>query len=179
MQELWQLYSEQGESLEGKGAPKDVVFSKGLLHGAAHVWIWRDGIAGPEVLLQKRSATKRTWPSCYDISAAGHIDLGEEPLTAALREAKEEINLNIDQEDLHLISVVRANMPAGNDATENEFEWVYLLKLRDDAVLALQESEVASVAWVPLKEFETACLTETYVPHGDLYYRTLVQAIRA
>ncbi|HYH74595.1 MAG TPA: hypothetical protein VD735_01405 [Candidatus Saccharimonadales bacterium] len=76
MPELWQLYSEQGVALAGQGAPKDEVFTQGLLHGASHVWIWRTTPDGVAVLLQKRAVDKRTWPSRYDISAAGHIDLG-------------------------------------------------------------------------------------------------------
>lgn len=88
MDELWQLYDEQGRVLKDKGAKRDDVFGNGILHGASHVWIWRKDNGTLEILLQKRAPNKRTWPNRYDVSAAGHIDLGETPLDAALREAK-------------------------------------------------------------------------------------------
>ena len=124
LDELWQLYDEQGVALEDKGSAKDEVFSKGLLHGAAHVWIWRikDGI--PEVLLQKRAPNKRTWPNRYDISAAGHIDLGETPLDTALREANEEIGLNVTPDKLKHFGVHRAHLETENNQL--------VLKITDD-----------------------------------------------
>lgn len=177
--ELWQLYDEQGRPLTGKGETKNNVFTKGLLHGASHVWMWRMGDAGPEVLLQKRSATKRTWPNCYDISAAGHIDLGEDPLQAAVRETKEEIGLDITPDQLHHIGVHRAHMVAPTGDFENEFEWLYLLQLPSDNTFTMQEVEVASVEWKPLQEFkqETADNADDYVTHGDAYYARIVDEI--
>jgi len=40
MEELWQLFDENGQALQGQGATKDETFEKGLLHGASHIWIW-------------------------------------------------------------------------------------------------------------------------------------------
>ena len=109
MTELWQLYDEQGNALSGEGSTKEQVFSKGLLHGASHVWIWHRINDVYEVLLQKRAVNKRTWPNRYDISAAGHIDLGETPIAAALRETKEEIGLVINETDLKHIGIHNNN----------------------------------------------------------------------
>lgn len=103
MTELWQLYDEQGRPVIGKGSTKDDVFGKALLHGASHVWIWRHKGNKIQILLQKRAADKRTWPNYYDISAAGHIDLGEDPITAAVRETKEEIGHDVPDTDLRFI----------------------------------------------------------------------------
>lgn len=177
--ELWQLCDPQGRAIEGAGATKDEVFQKGLLHGAAHVWIWRAGQKNPEVLLQKRAADKRTWPSLYDISAAGHIDLGESPLTAALRETQEEIGLSIDETDLLFFSVQRMQIKTNGGAIENEFQWLYLYELKTDDNLALEQAEVSSVLWMPLPDFQQATTgsADGYVPHGDLYYATVCSAI--
>lgn len=177
--ELWQLYDEQGRPLAGKGETKNAVFTKGLLHGAAHVWMWRSGDNGPEVLLQKRAASKRTWPNCYDISAAGHIDLGEEPLDAAIRETKEEIGLDITEDQFKLIGVERAHMMAPTGDLENEFEWLYLLHIPNETVFTMQEIEVASVEWKPLGDFkqETTGQAVNYVTHGERYYTLVAEEI--
>ncbi len=179
MIEFWQLYDEQGRSINGLGATKDNVFSKGLLHGASHVWIWRKNNGNLEVLLQKRAANKRTWPNLYDISAAGHIDLGETPMAAALRETKEEIGLDINETSLKLISVQRAYMQAENNSIENEFQWLYILGLPNNTKFSIQKEEVASLEWKPLTDFKNEVLEKPslYVPHGNLYFKTVIQAL--
>lgn len=147
-----------------------------MLHGASHVWIWRTNNSQTEILLQKRSANKRTWPSRYDISAAGHIDLGEEPMTAALRETSEEIGLTIAENDLKLITVHRVHMAAGKGAIENEFEWVYILELQSELGFDLQKSEVASIEWKNIGVFrdELKHKPDDYVPHGALHNHSAI-----
>ena len=182
MEELWQLYDKQGRVLVGQGANKDDVFDKALLHGASHVWIWRKNDNVTEVLLQKRASNKRTWPNMYDISAAGHIDLGEEPIIAAIREADEEIGLKVEDKDLELIAVERRNIVAPNGATENEFCWVYILHLYMSDVFKLQESEVTSLSWKMLSEFKDETFNSSenqYVPHGSKYFNTVISAIES
>lgn len=179
MDEQWQLYNEQGEPISNAGALKEDIFNKGLLHGASHVWVWRIADNVPEVLFQKRSATKETWPNLYDISAAGHIDLGENQLIAALREASEEIGIEIASSDLSLISVERVYMTTDNGKIENEFQWIYLYRMDGDFDFNLQLEEVESLQWQSLEDFKKAIESEPdrYVPHGTLYFSTVIDAI--
>jgi isopentenyldiphosphate isomerase len=176
MDELWQLYDEQGRPLAGKGAVKADVFSRGLLHGAAHVWIWRLKHGKVEILVQKRAANKQTWPNRYDISAAGHIDLGEDPLEAAEREAKEEIDLTVRESRLRLAGIHRAYLTDG-DAIENEFQWLYTLQLSDDFDFKPQADEVESLIWISMGQFKSYYSSDQYVPHGKPYYETVIDAI--
>lgn len=179
MNELWQLYDEQGQSLSGEGGGKDDVFSKGLLHGASHVWIWRIKEGQREVLLQQRASDKRTWPNRFDISAAGHIDLGEKPLDAAIRETVEEIGLDIVGDELKLFCVHRTYLEAENGAIENEFQWLYSLELTGETDFTLQSTEVKLLKWVSLEQFKAENKGDQYVPHGELYYNTVVSAIES
>lgn len=181
MSELIQLYDEQGCAMAGKGGTKDDIFNKGLLHGAAHVWIWRQKDGEIEILLQKRASTKRTWPNLYDISAAGHIDLGEEPITAAMREAKEEIGLDIHGIDLRLIGIVRELLVTPTQEIENEFSWVYILQLKEDLSLNLRTIEVESVLWKDFKQFKTEVsrpeTVKSYVPHTPHYFESVLYGL--
>jgi 16S rRNA (adenine1518-N6/adenine1519-N6)-dimethyltransferase len=71
-------------------APRSVVHNKGHLHRATHIWLSRpDG----HVLIQLRSASKDRHPRTWDSSACGHVDSGEDYLTAARRECCEELGL--------------------------------------------------------------------------------------
>lgn len=182
MIELWQLYDDQGNPIKGKGAPKEDVYGKALLHAAAHVWIWRKTDRGIEVLLQKRALDKKTWPGRYDISAAGHIDLGEDPITAALREAKEEIGLTIDKKNLRFIGVDRRYLVAPDKSwTENEFNWLYLLELDATTTFKLEDGEVASLEWLSFTTMREEVATDPkgniYVPHGKVYYSLVFAAL--
>ena len=47
-----------------------------------------------ELLLQKRSQQKDSYPGCYDISSAGHSPAGVDFIPSALRELKEELGLD-------------------------------------------------------------------------------------
>lgn len=179
MDELWQLYDEQGQALRDKGGKRSDIFQNGLLHGGSHVWIWRKNNGTLDILLQKRAAAKQTWPNLYDISAAGHIDLGETPLEAARREAKEEIDLDIAAHELRLFGMHRICLKAENGAIENEFQWLYHLEITGKAGFNLEASEVESLLWMPLDQFSTDCTGSRYVPHGKLYYDTVVSAINA
>jgi len=180
MEELWQLYDEQGRVLVGQGTTWSDAYSKGLLHGASHVWIWRKKDNVVEVLLQKRAKDKNTWPNLFDISAAGHIDLGEEPLTASIRETIEEIGLTVDEKELKLAGVERRNLISPNGRIENEFNWVYTLELDQEVDFILQENEVTSLFWKKLSDFKDETLIRgisMYVPHGSQYFGLVISAI--
>lgn len=71
-------------------APRAIVHRDNLLHRAAHIWI-----INPQglILIQLRSAHKDLHPLTWDSSACGHLDSGEDYLTAAQRECMEELGL--------------------------------------------------------------------------------------
>ena len=177
MEELWQLYGEDAQPLTNLGATKNDALSRALLHGASHVWMWRirDGII--EVLLQKRASNKRTWPNKLDISAAGHIDLGETPLEVAIRETKEEIGIDVQGNDLKQFALHKTYLVAEDGSIENEFQWLYSIKIDGHQDFTLQESEVDSLRWVSLDEIQKNYKNDEYVPHGDEYYGKVLEAI--
>ena len=61
----------------------------GVCHRTAHVWIIREKDGRYQVLLQKRSADKDSFPGRFDTSSAGHIRAGDEPAESAVRELAE------------------------------------------------------------------------------------------
>ena len=81
-----------GEKKEKQQAHED-----GNFHRTAHVWIINDK---NEWLLQKRSANKKTHPNCWDISGAGHIKAGEAIIDGAIRQLKEELGIEITEDQV-------------------------------------------------------------------------------
>lgn len=150
--ELFDILNEDGTK-SGITRERGVTHCEGSLHPTVHIWIVREREKDVfEVLLQKRSAEKDSYPGCYDISSAGHVAAGEDILTSALREIKEELGLSVRPEDLEEIGVHRGKkeeMFRGRLFKDDEWSHVYLYrKPVDTEKLVLQESEVEAVAWM-------------------------------
>lgn len=125
--ELYDIYNISGE-LVGTQLPRRIVHRDGYWHKTIHLWVLNsDG----ELLLQKRSAGKDTNPNLWDISAAGHLDSGEDSLTAALRETREEIGLDLNEDEIKFLFTVRNEFEVdGEDGvSDREFQDVYLCDL--------------------------------------------------
>ena len=84
----------------GKVEDREIIHQEGLLHCTAHVWLLRKKNNQIEILLQKRSDAKDSFPGCYDISSAGHIPAGDSYFKSAKRELKEELGVEIDENEL-------------------------------------------------------------------------------
>jgi isopentenyl-diphosphate delta-isomerase type 1 len=100
-------------------APRREVHAKNLLHRAVHV-IVHD--AQGRVFLQRRSPGKDAFPGCWDDSCTGHLDAGEDYVTAARRELGEELGWH--DASLPLRHVVKL---AASAETGHEFIEIFLL----------------------------------------------------
>lgn len=49
-----------------------------------------------ELWIPRRTPHKRMFPGCLDMSVGGHVDSGEDYLTAFKRETREELNLDVE-----------------------------------------------------------------------------------
>lgn len=105
---------------------------------------------GDNVLLQKRSLNNPLYPGKWDNSAAGHVDDGEDYLTAAKRELFEEIGIDTDK--LTEIGKYYNSTKAGN-YTLNQFNTVYKY-VTNDTPNKLQEKEVSEVKWFSKSELK-------------------------
>lgn len=154
--ELFDILNEDG-SKTGVVKERGVAHREGALHGTVHIWIVRENDkSGYDVLLQKRSDNKDSYPGCYDISSAGHISAGDGVMESALREFEEELGLSAQPEQLELFGTTLVKFGttfAGKIFRDNEFsnDFVYRQPV-DIGKLKLQESEVAEVCWMDYEE---------------------------
>ena len=147
----------------------------GICHRTAHIWIVRDNNGKKEVLLQKRSMDKDSFPGRFDTSSAGHIQAGDGPLDSACREMNEELGIKAEPGNLEFIGKFRISYEKQfHDVLfkDNEVAFVYLYTDSVDIdSLVLQKEEVDAVEWFELNEVYEACLVHDQkfcVPMGGL-----------
>lgn len=106
--------------------------------------------AGNNVLLQKRSLNNPLYPDRWDNSAAGHVDDGEDYLTAAKRELFEEIGIKTND----LVEVGKYyNSTKADDYTLNQFNTVYKYVTKATPN-KLQKKEVSEVKWFSISDLK-------------------------
>ncbi len=59
-----------------------------------------------ELWIPRRTASKRMFPNCLDMSVGGHVERGEDYLSAFKRETLEELSLDVDALDWREIAVL-------------------------------------------------------------------------
>ena len=132
----------------GKVREKVQAHKDGNFHRTAHVWIMNDK---KELLLQKRSATKKSHPNCWDISGAGHIRAEESVIEGAIRELKEELGVEATEKDLKYIATIKSTKNPKN----MEFQYVYLLNCNKYIKeYIFEDNEVSEVKYVFYKDLE-------------------------
>lgn len=124
----------------------------GIRHATAHLWLVRGRGADFEVLLQKRSEDKDSFPGCWDISSAGHVPAGAEVAASAVRELREELGVEAAEGDLRLVgrrAFETRREFHGRPFWNKQVSFVLFLR-RDGAAddFRLQEEEVAEVRWM-------------------------------
>lgn len=154
-QELLDYYDEKGNCLGT--APREEVHRRGLLHHVVHFWMITPGspacnFPGLGLWCQKRSPSKTDFPNMYDILAmGGHIDAGESPDKAVLREIWEELGIRFEASQVERLDARHPKDWILPGFIDREIAWVYAARLPEPPVFACGE-EVAQMVWVPLAE---------------------------
>ncbi len=150
--ELWQVYSPNGEPIPGKGWESSLdnpeVSGSDLIVGVAVVYLYRFNQDGElELLWQKRAEGIDRFPGYYDISAGGHVNLGETVIEAAIRETREEIGAKVKADDLQFAFTKSFN--------KNRFAWIFMVDWTSKPdEFHFDDKEVSEVKWVPYIETE-------------------------
>ncbi|SFS88152.1 Isopentenyldiphosphate isomerase [Zhouia amylolytica] len=182
MDEYVDILDDKG-NYTGKSLLKSEAHQLGLFHPTIHVWLYT---TIGEVLIQKRVATKNTFPGLWDVSVAGHISAGESILTSAIREVEEELGLKLNESELLKIGTHK-HISTHGTIIDAEFHHIYIAKLKVPIdTLTLQSSEVDAVKLIPLEEYTTEIsknnATNYYVVLDEAYYelvfKRLHQAIK-
>jgi len=153
--EILDVVDENGNPT-GQVVERTVAHEKGIRHRTSHVWLVRVRNGECQVLLQKRCATKDSFPGCYDISSAGHIPAGVDYIPSALRELSEELGIEAAEEELIPCGrryIYYNTTFYGKPFIDSQVTNVYIL-FRDLEIeeFTLQKSEIDSVMWMDLEK---------------------------
>lgn len=178
MDELIDIVTKTGEPT-GKTAPKSEIHSKGFYHNTAHLWLYT---SKGDILLAQRSFNKAICPGLWDVSVAGHIDANETIEDGIIREAKEEIGLELSKENLQKIGVFPCFQTYSNGIIDNEFHHTFIAQLHVDlSQLTLQKEEVERVKLVSISQFkdllENSTSNNHFVASNANYYSKILEAI--
>jgi len=179
MEEYIDIVTREGKPT-GKCVPKSEIHKKGLYHHTAHIWFYT---SEGEILLAQRAASKAICPLMWDVSVAGHIDAGETVKQAAIRETKEEINLDITETDLQPIGVFECFQTYESGIIDNEFHNTFIAELKIPiSQLTPQIEEVEALKLVTISEFEKLIKNigenNHFVPSNKSYYEIVLRNIQ-
>lgn len=150
--EYFDILDENGNKT-GQTKLRSEVHRDGDWHKAVNIWIINDK---GDILLQRRCATKDSNPNMLDISSAGHLTAGDDSLSGAIRELKEELNIDIEPNELQFIKTIKRSSKYTSTFINNEFDDLYILRTTksiDD--MKYQDEEISEIFYVPYKEFKS------------------------
>ncbi len=132
---------------------KDEIYKTGEWFRSVHIWIINNK---NEILLQKRSSYKTTFPNLWAVSVSGHVMTGENSIDTVIREIKEELNFDVKKENCkYLFTIKRQNI--FDNCINRVFDDVYLLKLNVDVDTAkLQKSELCEIKYFDINYLKEA-----------------------
>ena len=148
MEEKIDVLNELGE-FTGKVETREKCHELGLWHRAVYGFVFNKN---GDVLLQKRSANKKLWPNLWDVTAGGHVLAGEFGLQAIIREIKEELNINVNENEAKYLVGSTSINEKGNIVNKHFNEAYIITKNIDISQIKLQKEEVSDIKWFTKKE---------------------------
>lgn len=159
--ELVDLYDENRVPL-GKTAERYGKKGPGELRIVVHVCLFD---SRGRMLIQRRTESKRIWPSLWDVTVGGGVDAGETTRQGAEREVREELGYALDLSGLR--PSVTVNFEGGFD------DFFIAVRDLDLHTLSLQAEEVSAVRWVTLEELHAMVDDGSFIPYPKSFLQFL------
>ncbi|SHI47468.1 Isopentenyldiphosphate isomerase [Malonomonas rubra DSM 5091] len=159
-QELVDLVNDD-DQIVGRAIRSDCHGNPDLIHRSVHVLLFNSKL---QLLLQKRSASKDIQPGKWDSSVGGHLELGEDYLTAAKREMHEELGVT---------GIALTGLYASKIRNEIESENIYTYLAIYDGEIEFAVDEIDEVRFWCADEIELAlghgCFTPNFEEEWQMF----------
>lgn len=159
--ELWDLYTKDREKTnytiaKGETQPNDTY------RMAVHICIFN---TKGEMIIQQRQPFKAEWSNMWDISVGGSAIAGDTSQTAAERELREELGIELSFEN------IRPSLTVNFD---KGFDDIYLIEKNIElSELSLQYEEVKTVKWANMKKITQMIDDGSFIP----YHKALIELL--
>lgn len=158
--EIWDIIDEHGNAT-GRTIVRGETLKDGDYHLAVHIWIINDK---NEFLIQKRAEHLELFPGIWAVTGGSAIE-GEDSQTAAIREAKEELGIDINSNNMKKMTRIKK---------KDHFADVWLVNqnfLLED--IKIQEEEVSDVRWITMDDLKTLIENGKFHNYGNEYFKMI------
>ena len=146
--ELWDLY-DQNRNPIGKTHIRGEEIPEGCYHLVVHVWIKN---TKGEYLISQRSASRPTFPLMWE-TVGGAVLAGEDSLTAAIRETKEEVGLDLHPESGRVLFTRLRSVINGKQYSDIVDIWLF--HYDENTAPPAATDEVAQSKWMIREEIDS------------------------
>jgi 8-oxo-dGTP diphosphatase len=162
--ELWDIFDKNGNKT-GRTIQRGKAMGKGQYSLIVNTWITNKS---GQLLITKRSPNKKVFPNMWE-TTCGAVIAGESSLEAALREVKEEININLSPANGKYLFRLKWQ--------SNEFQhfvdvWLFNKEI-DITEVIYQPEEVCGVKWASpsqiLTMIETGEFTNSFAYLDEIF----------
>ena len=145
----------------GRTVPRGTPLLPGEHQLVVHVCVFN---AEGELLVQQRSARKKSYPGYWDVSVAGGVRAGETGREAAMRETREELGLSVPITEGAAVTLA---FPGG-------FDDFYLARADVPlSALTLQREEVQDAHWATRDEVIEMLRAGVFAPYWESFLNLL------
>ena len=165
--EVWDLYTKYREKT-GKEHIRGEKIPEGCYHLVVHVWIRNNK---GEYLISQRSADRPTFPLMWEC-VGGSVIKGESSIEGAIREVKEEVGLDLEQEAGRLVfSKIRGVDVKYECKAYNDIMDVWLFNYSGEVQLeAATTNEAADCKWMTVSEIRKLYEEKKLVQTLDYFF---------
>lgn len=164
--ERWDLFDREGRPL-GRTIRRGERLRSGEYHKVVHIWVVN---SMDRVLIQRRSKRRKLMPDIWAVTSGSAV-AGEDSLTAARRELREELGIDLPEEEFRSL---------GRMVRRNSLCDVWLVR-RDIPVtdMHLQREEVSQVRWATVEQLVEMLCRRQFHHYGAAYFRFVFDGIAA
>ena len=152
--EYLDILDENGK-LTGMKKERNIVHKDGDWHKVVQIFVVNDN----NIMLQQRSLLKKSDPGKWCASASGHISAGESSMEAAKKEFREELGINLNENEIKLIDTFKSPSIRYNNNEKiinNHFVDLYVVNKEIDINnKKKKKEEVNQVSYFKINEFKS------------------------
>lgn len=158
MKEIWDIVDSEGRPT-GRTMEKGAPMAYGEYHLSVSVWIVNEK---GEFLISKRVSTKKAAPDMWE-TTGGSALAGEDALTAALREVREELGIVLNPDKGRIFSTYTWPHSDGSGAAYIVV-WIFRQDF-DPAEITLQKEEACDVRLASKEELQKLIDEGRFIPY--------------